>query len=384
MTLQIPQDFRLIEQGKSWSSKQLINNTQAQGTEPFIEIDLSKLASTTAVVFLMISALLKAKALNIPVIFNRTGQSFNSAELPHDLQIGLFTSGTTGNPKLIFHTLEAILPKNSKKNKAENSRWLLCYNPMSFAGLQVILQAIVCADTLVSAVFDDIQQKAQVAIEQNITAISATPSFLKALLLAWHMEKPSLSVISCGGEICDQSTLNAIQVAFPKARIRHIYATTEAGVIFSVSDLLEGFPLTWINQKHHNWILSIENNEIILSQNSVHYATGDKVTINRDRVIFTGRNDNIINVGGIKVNLERIEQQLTRLPSISDVRVYAKKSPITGFIVCAEILSKDQAQSKLELKDQFKTLSPAEYPRIIQYCQQIKLSDMGKKRRIML
>ena len=49
-----------------------------------------------------------------------------------------------------------------------------------------------------------------------------------------------------GGEIVDDRILSAITALFPKARIVHIYASTEAGVGFSVSDNRSGFPLNYL------------------------------------------------------------------------------------------------------------------------------------------
>ena len=37
----------------------------------------------------------------------------------------------------------------------------------------------------------------------------------------------------------DQATLDRLSQAFPQARIRHVYASTEAGVIFTVADQIQ-------------------------------------------------------------------------------------------------------------------------------------------------
>ncbi|MEI9903088.1 MAG: hypothetical protein WDN06_03190 [Asticcacaulis sp.] len=49
-----------------------------------------------------------------------------------------------------------------------------------------------------------------------------------------------------GGEAADQALLTALRERFPEAHLRHIYATTEAGTVLTVSDGLAAFQLrTW-------------------------------------------------------------------------------------------------------------------------------------------
>ncbi|MGL4474613.1 MAG: hypothetical protein ACRCT7_09175, partial [Shewanella sp.] len=178
--------------------------------KPRCSTPASSTASSTPIVALMIQALHYAESNNIPLILNRTQQALDIHSVPKHFAIGLLTSGTTGQPKLVFHALAKLLPSerphpqnDSQSHSAANlihakliqakpiapkpaNTWLLCYHPMSYAGLQVILQAIVSEDTLVAALDASLQEKAQLAHVHKINAISATPSMLRALLLSWQ------------------------------------------------------------------------------------------------------------------------------------------------------------------------------------------------------
>ncbi len=382
--LTFPTSFKLIENGIHLSAAQL-SQQSAKSDCDHIQVSESQCEPHNDTVTQMLRSVFTAQNSDIPVIFNRKNQTINQP-IPKNFCIGLYTSGTTGEPKLVFHSLQLILPKN-KKHTDKLTRWLLCYHPMSFAGLQVILQAFVCGDVLVSDTQASIANKAKLALIHQITAISATPSLFRALLLSWVDDLPPLELLSFGGETCDQSTLDASTKAFPEANIRHIYATTEAGVIFSVSDGKAGFPAHWLESKKHgtaSWILSLVDGILHLSNEKQHVNTGDCVTLDHDRAIFTGREDNLINVGGVKINLEEIERNICQLEGIKDARVFAKANPITGALICVEIDTDNRALAKQVLSDYSKKLPATARPRIIQFPEKITLTEMSKKQRRLL
>ncbi|WP_240778867.1 AMP-binding protein [Shewanella sp. SNU WT4] len=387
--------------------------------KPRCSTPVSSTASTTPIVALMIQAMHYAESNNIPLILNRTQQALDIHSVPKHFAIGLLTSGTTGQPKLVFHALAKLLPSerphpqnDSQSHSAANlihakliqakpiapkpaNTWLLCYHPMSYAGLQVILQAIVSEDTLVAALDASLQAKAHLAHVHNINAISATPSMLRALLLSWQTYLPPLTIITLGGEIADQRTLDTINNVYPNAQIRHIYATTEAGVVFTVKDRRAGFPRAWLenaanasatcdnsNGATHGWQL-IAGSTLRLTKGQVEIDTGDCIDISQDRVLFTGRIDNLVNVGGVKVNLEALERQIMQLPEISDARVYAKANPITGALVCVELCAFNQTLAAKALNELCLQLEPAARPRIITFSDNISLSSAGKKQRFL-
>ncbi|ABE56384.1 Acyl-CoA synthetases (AMP-forming)/AMP-acid ligases II-like protein [Shewanella denitrificans OS217] len=372
-------EFTLIENERCFTSADFIPQ-QRSSASAYIEVKYQPTSTNSLIVSAMLQALVNAQAYGIPVIFNRTSQDIELSELPEGCAVGILTSGTTGAPKLVYHQLEALLPKNTKVSDAKTC-WLLCYHPMSYAGLQVILQAIVANDTLVVDVDASLQKKSQLAIELNVTAISATPSFMRTLLMAWHQRQPELRLISLGGEIAEQSTLDTLKRQFPRASIRHIYATTETGVIFSVKDGLAGFPFEWCNTVVNGWLLKIDDT-LKLIKGNVEIDTGDCIQSTSSRVIFSGRADNVVNIGGVKVNLELLEQQIIAFDIILDARVYVKANPITGFLTCVEICTEDEEKARRVLRAFFSGLAPASRPRVITFSKQIALNLSGKKQRI--
>jgi acyl-coenzyme A synthetase/AMP-(fatty) acid ligase len=370
--------FRLIEQEQLFTADHFASQHKVLA-DNYIELDGEKENQKGQIVANMLQAISHGSAASIPVIFNRSSQTFDHSEIPDEFCIGLFTSGTTGPPKLVFHSLDKLLPEN-RKNKDTISRWLLCYHPMSYAGLQVILQAVVANDTLVTDTAANMQQKAQLALKHKINAISATPSLMRGMLLCWCDDSPLLELITLGGEISDQATLDALKKRFPHAVIRHIYATTETGVIFSVKDGREGFPKQWLNKTFNGWQITLRDT-LVLTNHEHEIETGDCIEIKHDRAVFSGRKDSVVNVGGVKVDLEAIERQLIALEEVTDARVYVKANPITGVLVCAEICIVNGNLAKQAVAHSCQQLEAAARPRITTFCKQLTLNQAGKKQR---
>jgi acyl-CoA synthetase (AMP-forming)/AMP-acid ligase II len=68
------------------------------------------------------------------------------------------------------------------------------------------------------------------------------------------------------------------------------------------------------------------------------FETGDLVEVDGEFVRFLGRKSEIINVGGEKVFPAEVENAIQTLDNVADVAVYGEKNPITGQIVCADVM----------------------------------------------
>ena len=73
--------------------------------------------------------------------------------------------------------------------------------------------------------------------------------------------------------------------------------------------------------------------------------TGDMVELRGDRYYFLGRRSGVINVGGLKVYPEEVEAAINRHPAVRMSMVRAKKSPITGALVVADVVLQGEPDS---------------------------------------
>src|SRR5438046_2355534 len=66
--------------------------------------------------------------------------------------------------------------------------------------------------------------------------------------------------------------------------------------------------------------------------------TGDRVELRDGRYVFIGRGGGVINVGGLKVYPEEVEAIINAQPGVRMSLVKARRSPITGAVVTAEVV----------------------------------------------
>jgi acyl-CoA synthetase (AMP-forming)/AMP-acid ligase II len=269
--------------------------------------------------------------------------------------VNLATSGTTGVPKLVSHTW-ATLTRTIRQGQGQGARcWGLLYELGRFAGLQVFLQALASQATLV--LVDPrlgIEERIETLVRAGCDALSATPTLWRKLLMSTAGRALMLRQVTLGGEIADQAVLSALARRFPEARITHVYASTEAGVGFSVKDGRAGFPAHYLEVPPSGVELRVEGEGRLWVRPAVRgqcylgaadleggdgwIDTGDQVELRDGRWHFRGRANGTINVGGDKVFPEEVERAILELPEVGLARVAGRRSSIMGQLVEAVVV----------------------------------------------
>jgi acyl-coenzyme A synthetase/AMP-(fatty) acid ligase len=274
----------------------------------------------------------------------------------------LFTSGTTGNPKMVVHTLQSLTgPAVAGQANAAPARWSTFYDIRRYGGLQILLRALAGgAPMALSEADEPIGAFLDRLCDFGVTHISGTPSHWRRALMSPAIRNISPGYVRLSGEIADQAVLNQLQNAFPGAKIAHAFASTEAGVAFDVGDGLAGFPADWVGRPDAPVEMRVQDGSLRIRSARLASAyagdptrqladaegfvdTGDTVELRDGRYHFTGRREGVINVGGLKVHPEEVEAIVNLHPNVRMSRVKARKSPITGAIVVADIVLEDSA-----------------------------------------
>ena len=317
----------------------------------------------------------------------------------------MLTSGTLGLPKIVGHTLEGLTGAIAADAPARGSRpiWATFYDIRRYGGLQIFLRAIIGGGSLVlsesgEALADHVAR----LNEKAVTHISGTPSHWRKLLMSGAATAFSPGYVRLSGEIADQAVLDGLRQAFPDASIGHAYASTEAGVGFAVNDGREGFPADMIGPNRDGVEMKVVDGCLrIRSRRAAHayvgrragaltdddgfVDTGDMVELRGDRYHFVGRRGGIINIGGLKVHPEEIEAVINRHDAVRMSRVKARKSPITGAIVVADVVLADgcDASRSDEIKNRIiadcrASLASHKVPAMIKFVEKLEITAAGK------
>lgn len=307
-------------------------------------------------------------------------------------KINLFTSGTTGVPKKVEHTLENLVRNVRMSEKHEKNVWGFAYNPTHFAGLQVFFQAFMNRNMMVN-IFDvnplDIEN---ILLDYNVTNISATPTFYRTLTPSLKKENSNILHLTLGGEKFDENIKEKLSQIFYKAKFHNIYASTEAGsLLISNGDTFK------IPERFKSKIkVSIENELLIhksllgasesLKLNNNWYHTGDIIERTEGEFFkIKGRDSEVINVGGYNVNPNEVEELIRRNNFVVDVIVKGRPNKLIGNIIIAEIVKLDEVEEP-ELRNQLlsvlnENLQSYKVPRIFTFVEKIDKSRTGKIKR---
>lgn len=305
-------------------------------------------------------------------------------------EITIFTSGTTGQPKKVLHTVATLTRSVRTGERYVGQIWAYAYNPTHMAGLQVFFQAFENLNTLVNVFNKQRSEVYELINKHNITHISATPTFYR-LLLPFEQEYKTVVRVTLGGEKSDSHLYENIQKIFPKAKINNVYASTEAGSLFAAKGDCFQIPEK-IRDK-----FEVVDDELLIHKSLLgksdsfkfegdYYHSGDLIEwVDKESGLFRfkSRKNELINVGGYKVNPGEVENILLSIEGVKQVLVYGKANSILGNVLCADIQLEDGVLlTDVEIKKALRSqLQDFKIPRRIKFVEQMSLTRTGKLKR---
>jgi acyl-coenzyme A synthetase/AMP-(fatty) acid ligase len=353
---------------------------------------------------------IEAERLGVPII--RCGKPLvpvlRKRDDPIETEWALLTSGTSGPPKLVAHSFDSLSGTFDKNLPGAASRvWSTFYDIRRYGGLQIFLRAVLGGGALV---LSNAQENDRAFFQRlaacGVTHISGTPSHWRRAMMSDAPQFFQPAYVRLSGEVADQAILDALRAAFPCATIAHAYASTEAGLAFEVEDGREGFPASLVDRADDGVEILIEDGTMSIrsQQTAKRYIganapqlwksdgfvkTPDMIELRGDRWVFAGRSDGVVNVGGLKVHPEEVEAVINRHRRVRMSHVKGRRNPITGEIVVAELILKnnevgseacrDEAMIKDEILEMCRSvLPPHKVPATIRFVEELEMSAGGK------
>lgn len=300
--------------------------------------------------------------------------------------ITLFTSGTTGLPKKVSHTFASIARQVKKSDHHIDDVWGFAYNPTHMAGLQVLFQALANKNSLIRLFGLDSSEIVSEINNKGITHVSATPTFYRLLLPPIGM-CPTVKRLTSGGENFDEHTLHQLTSLFPNAKLTNVYASSEAGTLFAS----KGNEFV-INEEMKDKVC-IEDSELLIHRSLLGqsasfniegewYHTGDLIEVSCQDPLtfrFISRKNEMINVGGYKVNPTEVEKYLRECLGVLDASVYAKVNRIMGSIILCDVVRENDRITEKFIREQLQAkLQEFKIPRVIKFVKELNVTRTGK------
>ena len=322
-----------------------------------------------------------------------------SSFAPRRTEWVMFTSGTTGRPKMVAHTLEGLTGAIKPNPADEPPIWGTFYDIRRYGGLQMLLRALIGGGSMILSQAGEGVGDFLVRLgEKGVTHLSGTPSHWRKALMSPALHAVSPRYVRLSGEIADQAVLDKLKAAFPGAPVGHAYASTEAGVGFEVNDGLEGFPAAYLGRPGEVRMKLVDGALHLCSGRTASgyvgqagdlqdadgfVDTGDLIEQRGDRCYFMGRTSGVINVGGLKINPEEVEAVINRHPAVRMSLVKGRKSPITGAIVVADVVADGgDERVRAEILDRCRAaLPPFKVPTMVRFVPALSVTPGGKLER---
>lgn len=306
---------------------------------------------------------------------------YTSISKKYDSKIAyiLHTSGSTGKPKAVLATSDNVnyLTKNvNKMTPISHDSTILFSTPYYFdVSLTEMLcwaygGCAVCYDLSSDFVFEELKS---LFLKERVTHFCASPSFFTVFLSYYSDEEiveicNSLKYVVLGGERFNKSIYYKWKQLNLNFCLINGYGPTETSVYctyFTLSkemdyeDIPIGYPLDDVN-----YLIEQSNSELLIGGKGVtegyvnpvitkekyikidgetYYKTGDIVNKRGDLLYFVGRNDNQIQINGVRVELGEIENRLEEIRGVIQAKVVFYKDKVIAFLK-TNTLAKDSYQ----------------------------------------
>jgi long-chain acyl-CoA synthetase len=251
--------------------------------------------------------------------------------------VGLYSSGSTGNPRFMWRDKEDLEKDCSSQDCIKGWTWATCYAPWTFAGTHLACQAGRSGGRVIHLSNEWTSNQLRLNHLQP-EAIAATPTFMDLLIRTREKSIPSEwqpRQITLGGEILKTTTGRRILAAFPGSRLTVIYARAETGIL-AKTDRADGwYPLSSLEKRCSSW--KLVDHTLHIQRNSAWINCMDLCEVKDQHFRVFGRSNRLIQIGGEMVSLDQVETIAESHPEVRYACATSKSNPIVGQVIALTI-----------------------------------------------
>lgn len=323
---------------------------------------------------------------------------FNDVTNKGDTGIVLFSSGTTGKPKVMIQNLTKIVSSVKAPRRQKTLRFIILLMFDHIGGLNTLFNCLINGSPFVIPQDRSPSLVISLINKYQVNILPTTPTFLNLLMIDESFDSSklkSLKLITYGTERMSEIILNKLNSSLPKVKLLQTFGTSETGILKTQSKSSNSLFFKIVDDEKEYKIESDElylrsktqvngyvnhNNDNFL--NDGWYATGDLVEKDEDDYIkIIGRKNKLINVGGLKVLPKEIEDVINSVNGVDDSTVFSEPNNIIGNIVCAKIFT--QLENTKELKSEIKSVCRKNLDKykvpVKLFFEKLEMTNRGKK-----
>jgi len=308
--------------------------------------------------------------------------------VPEGTVVGVYTSGSTGDPKLVFLSqsqIQASVFGSAQRLGVEPSDAWLCALPLSHVGgLSILLRTLAAGTAVVLAPAPFQPQVLAEAVQSGqVSQLSLVPTQLKGMLPFFEETPPSpcLRFVLLGGAAADQALLaDCERLGLPVARTWGMtecasqVATAKPGVLNGPLPPLPGVRVLRDTESGRLRVVGA-----IAPGGS--FLTRDTGRVCEQGVVIEDRVDNIVISGGENLSLEAIRLAVVQHPEIADAAVLSRPDSQWGERPVALCVAVGTVPPTLKSIREFLGslgLREREFPDLIQWVESLPRNELGK------
>lgn len=315
--------------------------------------------------------------------------------------IVLFTSGTTGVPKVMVHDFNNFMDGFKPPRRQKSLRFLLFLMFDHIGGLNTLLNCLNNGSPIIIPENRNPADILDIIETKKVQVLPTSPTFLNLMLQVEGFENrdfSSLKLITYGTEKMPQVLLDKLNKLVPNVKYLQTFGTSETGILKTQSKSSNSLYFKIVDEDVE---YKIEDNQLLIKTKTTvsgykgiksdkftddgWFITGDLIELDDEGYMrIIGRINDVINVGGLKVMPTEIEEVLNTINGVLDSTVFARDNAITGQIVCAKIIVEKNTDI-VELKQRIKKtcrekLDKYKNPVKIIFSEQIGFTSRFKKK----